>query len=95
MGTNGCLDLRRRAFALDGQVSAEWSTCPVSMARRAGQCGSFATKVSRLDACENWKVVHWCRTQASSHDSQGVVDGGVDKASVSTAVPDRSAVLCG
>ena len=22
---NGCLDLRRRAFALDGQVSLEWS----------------------------------------------------------------------
>ena len=46
MGTNGCLDLRRRAFALDGQVSAEWSRCPVSMARRARgsvaplQCGS-------------------------------------------------------
>jgi len=26
---------RRRAFALDGQVSAEWSRCPGSMARRA------------------------------------------------------------
>jgi len=34
-GTNGCLDLRRRAFALGGQVSAEWSRCPSSMARRA------------------------------------------------------------
>jgi len=34
-GTNGCLDLRRRAFALNGQVSAEWSRCPGSMARRA------------------------------------------------------------
>jgi len=34
-GTNGCLDLRRRAFSLDGQVSAEWSKCPSSMARRA------------------------------------------------------------
>jgi len=34
-GTNGCLDLRRRAFALDGRVSAEWSRCPASMARRA------------------------------------------------------------
>jgi len=33
--TNGCLDLRRRAFALDGRVSAEWSRCPGSMARRA------------------------------------------------------------
>jgi len=34
-GTNGCLNLRRRAFALGGRVSAEWSRCPGSMARRA------------------------------------------------------------
>jgi len=34
-GTNGCLDLRRRAFVLDGRVSAEWNRCPDSMARRA------------------------------------------------------------
>ena len=32
--TNGCFDLRRRAFALDGRVSAEWSRCPGSIARR-------------------------------------------------------------
>ena len=31
-GTNGCLDLRRRAFALDGQVSVEWRSCPGPMA---------------------------------------------------------------
>ena len=35
VGTNGCLNLMRRAFALDGRVSAEWSRCPGSMARRA------------------------------------------------------------
>jgi len=34
-GTNGCLHLRRCAFALDGQVSAEWKRCSGSMARRA------------------------------------------------------------
>jgi len=34
-GTNGCLDLRCCAFALDGRVSAEWSRCPGSMARHA------------------------------------------------------------
>ena len=34
-GANGCLDLRRRAFPLDGQVSAKWGWCPGSMARRA------------------------------------------------------------
>ena len=33
--TNGYLDLKRRAFALDGRVSAEWSRCLGSMARRA------------------------------------------------------------
>ena len=27
-GTNGCLDLRRRAAAPDARVSAEWSRCP-------------------------------------------------------------------
>jgi len=32
--------------------------------------------------------------QASSHNLQGVVDGRVNEASMSTAVPDRSAVLC-
>jgi len=31
--TDGCLDLRRRAFALGGQVSAECSRCPGSMTR--------------------------------------------------------------
>ena len=34
-GTNGCLDLRRSAFALDGPVSTGWSRCPGSMARCA------------------------------------------------------------
>ena len=57
------------------------------------QCGSIATKLSRLDAGEDGKVVRWCRTQASSHNSQGVVDGGFNDADVSTAAPDRSAVL--
>jgi len=33
-GKNGCLDLRRRAAAPDGRVSAEWSRCPGFMARR-------------------------------------------------------------
>jgi len=33
-GTNGCLDLRCRGIALDGQVSTEWRR-PGPMARRA------------------------------------------------------------
>ena len=45
-----------------------------------------------MDAYEDWKVVRWCRTKAPSHNSQGVVDGGVNKAGMSTAAPNRSAV---
>ena len=59
------------------------------------ECGSIATKLSRFDACEDWKVVRWCRTQASSHKSQDVVDGRVNEVCVITAALDRSAVLCG
>jgi len=35
------------------------------------------------------------RTQASSHNSQGVVDGGIDKAGMNTVALDRSAVFSG
>jgi len=59
------------------------------------QCGSIATKLSRLDDCEDWKAVRWFRAQASSHNSQGVVDNGVDEADMSTAAPYRRAGLCG
>jgi len=45
-----------------------------------------------MDTVEDRKIVCWCRTQASSHNSQGVVDNRVDEAGVSTAAPDRSAV---
>jgi len=45
-------------------------------------------------ACEDGKIVRWCRAQASSrHNTQGVVDDGFNKADVSTAAPDRTAVL--
>jgi len=33
-GTNGCLDLRRREFAFNGRMIAEWSRCPGFLARR-------------------------------------------------------------
>jgi len=59
------------------------------------QCGLIVTKLNKLDACEDRKVVRWCREQASSHNSEGAVDGGVDEAGMSTAAPDRRAVLCG
>jgi len=37
-----------------------------------------------------WKVVRWCRTQASSLTSQGLFGGRVNEASVSTAAPEHS-----
>jgi len=37
------------------------------------------------------KVRALCRTQATSHNSHGVVDGGVNEAGVSTVALDRSA----
>jgi len=58
-GTNGCLDLRRRAFALDVQVSAEWSRLPASVARRArdsvaplrrSSAGWMPARIGRLSA---------------------------------------------
>jgi len=58
------------------------------------QCGSIVTKLSKLDVCEDWKDVRRCRAQATSHNSQGVVPGGVNEAGVSTTAPDRRAVLC-
>ena len=58
------------------------------------QGGSFVTKLSRLDACENRKVSHWCRPQASGHNSQGVVDGSVNEVGISVAAPDWSPVAC-
>jgi len=57
------------------------------------QCDSIATNISRLDACEDWKVVCWCRMQASSHNSQGVIDGGVDEVGMSIAAPDQAGML--
>jgi len=57
------------------------------------QCGHFVVKLSKLDSYEDKKVVCWCRTQASCHNSQGVVDGKVNEVGVSTAAPGRSAVL--
>ena len=58
-GTNGCIDFRRRAFALDGRVSTEWSRCPGSMARRGrdsvaplrrSSAGWMPARVGRLSA---------------------------------------------
>jgi len=49
--------------------------------------------VSRI--CEDSKVVRWCRTPVSSHDSRGVVDDRVNEVGLSTEAPDKSAVFCG
>jgi len=44
-------------------------------------------EAQQIGCGDDWKIVCCCRTQASSHSSQGVADGGVDKAGVSTAAP--------
>ena len=82
-------------------ICTRWAgeRCVEQMSRLHGtashrECDSTATKLSRFDACEDWKVVLWCKTQASRHNSQGVVHGGVDEGGISTAAPNRSAVLC-
>jgi len=46
-----------------------------------------------LEACEDWKVVRWCRTQASSRNLQGIIDGGVDEAGMSTATSEARSAL--
>ena len=45
-GTYGCHDLRRRASVLGGQVSAEWSRCLGSMARRARDSVALLQRIS-------------------------------------------------
>jgi len=50
-------------------------------------------KLRRLDTCNDWKVVRWCRMQASSHNLQDVVDGGVNEVGVSTVAPNRTLQL--
>ena len=95
VGTNGCLNQRCRAFPSGGQVSARWSRCPGFMDLHVGgNVALLRLKLSRLDHRENRKIVRWCRTQASSHSSQGVIDNKISEAGVSTAAPDRSVVLC-
>ena len=90
-GANGCLDLRRRVFALDGRVSAGWSRCPGSMARRAKD------SVAPL----RWSSAGWMPARI------GTLSAGVRRrhpvtirrasltAGMSTAAPHRRAVLYG
>jgi len=58
-GKNGCLNLRRRAAAPDGRVSAEWSWCPGSMSLcprdsvaplRRSSAGWMPVRIGRLSA---------------------------------------------
>ena len=74
VGTNGCLGLRLRVFALGGQVSAEWSRCPGSMARR-----SRDSMAPLRWSSAGWIPVRMGRLSASvgrrHHNWQGVGDG--------------------
>jgi len=64
---NGCLDLRYRAFPLDGQASVERNRCPWDGVLEI--VWPIATTLSRLDACEDKKGVRRFRSQVSSHSS--------------------------
>ena len=65
--TIGCLDLRCCAFPPCELMRARWSRFPGPNGMACWwECSSFETKPSRLDACENRKIVRWCRMQASS-----------------------------
>ena len=70
VGTNGCLDLRRRATTLVGWVSAEWSKCPGSMARRPrdsvvplwrSSAGWMPARIGRLSAGVGHRHPHTIR----------------------------------
>ena len=94
-GTNGYLDLRRRVHspAVDRWSLSEAGTrAPWHGLLQTMWLPSFAMKLSRLDACDDRKVVCWCRTQAASRNSQGFVGGSISEVGVSTTAPDRSAV---
>ena len=95
-GASGCLDLRRRAFALNVQVSVEWSRCPGSMARRArdrkaplqrSSAGWMPARIGRLSAGVGRRHPVAIR--------KALLIVGYNKAGMSTAAPDRCAVLCG
>ena len=64
--------MRCREFPFNGQVSAEWSRYPGSIWHGVLETMWLATKLSRLDAREDGKIVCWC-TQAPRHSSQGMV----------------------
>jgi len=59
--TNGCLDLRHRAFPVGGQVSS-----PGAMARRAGD--SVAACVEQRNVALNYNVV--ARRASTNHVTQ-------------------------
>ena len=46
-----------------------------------------------MDACEDRQVLHWCRTQASSDNTQSIIENAVNEASMHTTTPNRCAVL--
>jgi len=66
------------------QVNAGGADVPTPTARWR-QCSCIATKLSRLDASEDTKIVCFCRMQASGLRSQGIVDDRIIEAGVSTS----------
>jgi len=90
-GLLNCIGALFEEFVL-GHFSPQlyWGTFHFSKS----QCHSFATRLSVMDAREDLKIIRWCRTEASGHSWQGVVDERTNEAGVNTAAPGRSAILC-
>jgi len=75
--TNGHLDLRRRASALDGQVSPKWSRRPGSMARRSRD--SVAPLLQSLAGWMPVRIGRLSNVEGHRHPvtvRKGIVDGG-------------------
>ena len=94
-GANGRLLLRRRAFPLGRErgVSSEWSGCLGAMAQRARDSVAAPLRRSSAGWMPGRKVVRWCRTQASSHNYQGVVNGTVSEVDVRSLDSDQNVVV--
>ena len=59
-GTNGCLDLRRRAFALGGRVSTEWDRCLHRW------CCSFSYHSTLLNIFDVCLLSRFCKSKLRS-----------------------------
>ena len=92
-GTNGCFDLRRRAFPLGGLASAEWSKCPCAMAWRArDSVAPLRWSPAGLLPASMWRLSAGVgRRHPVTIRKASLMAGSIWR----VWAPDRRAVLCG